>query len=356
MEISVLRYIDVLIGFSIVMLIASSAVTFLTQAVFGASSWRGRKLRDGLETLISQIDASLARHAHAIAEAVLRHPIVASPTGGLGAVIEREGLIRVLLELAAGRGTLDPGARAALAGVIERDLPASSAEVLQRIENRYVEIQKEHPGLAVHVSRAQAIWDSAKGSFVARVYAWFDEMSESVSTRFRFHARAVTFASALIVAFSLQLDSLNLLNRLSVDPELRKTLVAEAGKDNVEAKESLKQLMSPSLAILPAVRSPLGDALLSPGIWLTCVLLTLGAPFWYDRLKDLLKLRPALAKHEESQRGLRRAEPAAQQAAANAQAATSQPAVASAQPAVPVPATGHTSDEEGDPLAVGAVG
>jgi hypothetical protein len=38
------------------------------------------------------------------------------------------------------------------------------------------------------------------------------------------------------------------------------------------------------------------------GLMLTWVLLSLGAPFWYDRLKDLLKLRPSLAKTEEQQR------------------------------------------------------
>ena len=35
---------------------------------------------------------------------------------------------------------------------------------------------------------------------------------------------------------------------------------------------------------------------------LTWVLLSLGAPFWYDALKDLLKLRSTLAKKEEDAR------------------------------------------------------
>jgi hypothetical protein len=38
------------------------------------------------------------------------------------------------------------------------------------------------------------------------------------------------------------------------------------------------------------------------GIVLTWVLLSLGAPFWYDALKDLLKLRSSLAKKDEDAR------------------------------------------------------
>jgi hypothetical protein len=38
------------------------------------------------------------------------------------------------------------------------------------------------------------------------------------------------------------------------------------------------------------------------GVLLTWVLLSLGAPFWYDALKDLLKLRSTVAKKEEQAR------------------------------------------------------
>jgi hypothetical protein len=38
------------------------------------------------------------------------------------------------------------------------------------------------------------------------------------------------------------------------------------------------------------------------GVVLTWVLLSLGAPFWYDALKDLLKLRSSLARKEEDAR------------------------------------------------------
>jgi hypothetical protein len=42
-----------------------------------------------------------------------------------------------------------------------------------------------------------------------------------------------------------------------------------------------------------------------PGILLSALLLSLGAPFWYGRLQDLLKLRSSAAQNDAVQRCIR---------------------------------------------------
>lgn len=42
-----------------------------------------------------------------------------------------------------------------------------------------------------------------------------------------------------------------------------------------------------------------------PGILLSALLLSLGAPFWYGRLQDLLKLRSVVAQNDATQRCIR---------------------------------------------------
>ena len=42
-----------------------------------------------------------------------------------------------------------------------------------------------------------------------------------------------------------------------------------------------------------------------PGILLSALLLSLGAPFWYGRLQDLLKLRSTVAQNDSMQRQTR---------------------------------------------------
>ena len=43
-----------------------------------------------------------------------------------------------------------------------------------------------------------------------------------------------------------------------------------------------------------------------PGIALSAILLSLGAPFWYNALKDLVGLRPILARKEQAHREQKR--------------------------------------------------
>jgi hypothetical protein len=46
----------------------------------------------------------------------------------------------------------------------------------------------------------------------------------------------------------------------------------------------------------------LGDSRKWPGMLIAVLLLSLGAPFWYNALKDLLKLRSAIAGKDDAQR------------------------------------------------------
>ena len=91
------------------MLLLSVAVTILTQAVTGALGWRSAHLVRGLAIILNQLDPKLTRYfAEQIARAVLSHPLVARAEGKPGSVIQREELLRILLELAAAR---EPGGK-----------------------------------------------------------------------------------------------------------------------------------------------------------------------------------------------------------------------------------------------------
>ena len=103
-----------------------------------------------------------------------------------------------------------------------------------------------------------------------------------------------------------------------------------------------------------------------PGILLAWILVSLGAPFWYDLLKNLFKLRSLLAQKDDADRGERDAgtRPTATievNKGANAGASTPAAAVPAAAAApvgtAPVPAAPPEIDGEmGDLLATGAVG
>ncbi len=390
--------------------------------------------------------------AEKIAEAVLLHPMIAQPSfwrlpiKRKGEVVEREELIRVLLGFAA-NPTAIPGVPAPSPSLLaamrnlrqtlaENDVPDPGRALADiREAAQHLELTDAHA--AAHERLTKAILQAAHSAFVGRINTWFDQVMDRTTSEYKFRAQLVTILGALLVATVVQLDSIELLRRLSTNDKLRDSLVqqaeiqekrfdeqqkapapsrnqdeldlAKARRDEIES--NLARLRDPQLSVLPdhfiwqplpqarltkdpawtESKSPrmelaVGDSVyrLQPvwkadpladiesavrnsnapvkvardkanghddlvltsrnlgalqlrstpgkpetnilntaaewsckgpvcfdrdlfeqswrGVLLTWVLLSLGAPFWYDALKDLLKLRPTVAKKEEDAR------------------------------------------------------
>ena len=271
-----LKSLDILIAFSSVMLLVSVAVTLLTQAVTGALGWRSRNLLRGVMTILNQLDPKATPFCtEQIAGAVLRHPLVARAEGKPGTVIQREELTRILLELGAGREpggkSLDEYARATLKRSLETNGIADPAAALENIHLLGLKLEGLHPELPASVRHTMAVATEAPSQFAGRIHSCFDETMDRITQRFARHARLVTGLIALAVAAGLQLDSFELL------------------RDGANAHLAVPQNWSWNPARVP-------------GIVFSAMLLSLGAPFWYNALKDLVGLRPLLARKEQAHR------------------------------------------------------
>jgi hypothetical protein len=272
----VLKSLDMVIGFAAVMLLVSVGVTLLTQIVTGALSWRSRDLLRGVITILNQIDPKATPFCiEQIAGAVLRHPLIARAEGKLGTVIQREELTRILLELASGGEpggkALDEYARATLKRMLEANGIADPAAVLENIHLLGLKLEALRPELPAALRHSIAVVTEAPSQFAARIHACFDETMDRITQRFARHTGFVTALIAIAIAVGLQLDAFALL------------------REGVNAHLALPQtwIWNPAQV---------------PGIVLSAMLLTLGAPFWYNALKDLVGLRPTLARKEESYR------------------------------------------------------
>jgi hypothetical protein len=85
-----------------------------------------------------------------------------------------------------------------------------------------------------------------------------------------------------------------------------------------------------------------------PGILLSTLLLSLGAPFWYSRLQDLLRMRSALAQKDDQQRKIRQTTQSP-----DLTATPSTDAADGTAAKTPAPATVSMLGEQGDINAVG---
>jgi hypothetical protein len=271
LQAEMLKSLDIFIGLAGVMLVASMAVTVITQIYANLRNMRGKHLRDGLVDLLKQIDPALkAAIARDIAEAVLSHPLIRDSAGRLGTLVHRDEFTHLLIELAAGNGpqALKDEGRTALVRALQANGITDPAATLKSIRGFALDLEASHPELAAHVRRDLAILHGANSELVSKINGWFDQTIDRISGRFTLTTTRVSFVAAFVVAAAIQLDSIALMRRLV------------AGDAATPAQPHASWL----------------------GIALSTLLLSLGAPFWFEALKNLLRLRSVIAGKDDLQR------------------------------------------------------
>ena len=314
-----LKSVDILIGLTVVLLALSMAVTVITQAITTLLNSRGRHLRRGIVDLLQLLDPSLtAEISRSVATAVLTHPLVSGSSapllGGrirLGNVVHREELTKLLMAMATG-DRLEPTAREVVKRVLTSNGIGDPEETLKAIRAAALRLERESPALSHTMRQNVAILRAAESDFVAKINTWFDQTMDRTSQRFTASTRAITFSGAFIVAFGLQVDTPSIVNRLAADESLRNAFVQEAQAlqktETLSAADIDRQyrafLATNGIITLPtAGKWQEGFASKNLlGMLVTALLLSLGAPFWYNALGKLLQLRSVLAAKDDAQR------------------------------------------------------
>lgn len=344
-----LKSLDVLIGLSVVMLIGSFVVTLLTHAVTTFVNTRGRHLFRGLVDIIRYLDPAMEQKiAEEISSSVLKNPMVSEVSHRFASVVSREELTTLLLDFAAGAGVqkLTEPALAALRAALQKNQVSNPDQTLSNIRDLVLRLERSHPELANSVRMNMAILNEAPSAFVAKINAWFDQTIDRVRLRFTASTRLITFALASLTAVAVQMDTIAIVNRLYTDPALRQKLVENASKVSADlapgaAPGTTTPQGNPPASSSTGQGSALNDRLVADvdvilgqsgvfsvpawswawvggfvplpvwssfsmqkflGVFLSAALLSLGAPFWYEALKTMLKLRSSLAESDDAQR------------------------------------------------------
>lgn len=330
-----LQALDSLIGFALVMVLLSTAVTFLVQAISTVLNLRGTALLKGISDLLIQVNPALAKmpnETQSLAEAVLRHPSVAGFSSFLGIplgrrtlapVITREELVQVLLSLG-DDVDLTKEAQKAIEQLLRDAKISEPKALLQKIRDTALRLEKDCPTLAADVRMSRAILDgfAQQGkTLLADLHAGFDNGIERVRDLFTNNARLATLVAAIFVVMLIPVDSVQLFRALWAEPQLRASLVESAQALDLDKAPGLQapDEVRKALSAHFDAAEPKGEDLLPGtsvfsmenlekhllGLLLTVILLCLGAPFWFDLLKNLLNLRPMLAGKEEKERASR---------------------------------------------------
>jgi hypothetical protein len=347
-----LKTIDIFIGLALIMLLVSMIVTVITQIATHILNSRGKYLLRGVADMLEQLNPGIDREiAEEIADVALRNPLVSDANGRLGNVIHREELIKLLLELGAGDGAnrLSERARQSLERALVEDgicqdgtpdqIRGQIRAKLKNVCSFALQLELARPDLTNAARARVAVIQQANSQFVAKIHLWFDQTMDRASERFTAHTRYVTFLAAFAVALFLQLDTAALVSRLSTDADLRTSLLRIAERQTSAA--GIPATNAPAAAAAPAAsgqptdpiqltdidRQNLKDLVVNNvigipqswsdwvgrwhadnfvmkilGLLLTTFLLSLGAPFWYGALQNLVRLRSLLATKDDEQR------------------------------------------------------
>lgn len=210
-------------------------------------------------------------------------------------------------------------ARELVAALHRLDLPALESRVklkdIAAVANMFAPEQQK--AVVETLGSFGATVERATTQAYDRFQRWFGSAQDRAEQWFQIHVRMVTIVAAILVSIFLQLDTVEIYDKLRHEPKLVEALVKTApgtvqqgaavqGQLDADARQKAFADLATNIdstgfelvpggwfARWPAEKSWWYNHLF--GLVLSAGLLTLGAPFWFNLLKNLMNLRPAVA-------------------------------------------------------------
>jgi hypothetical protein len=286
--------IDVVIGLAFVYFILSLIISALNETIATAAGWRSKFLKKGLINMLMHDDeAKSAEERLSQAEEelgkIFRSPLIAPmvpPPRIRGKKVHQRA--PSYLPSRAFVATLLDGARAA-AGA-EATLEAALAKLPQgRVRDGFQALYLR-AGKDAH-------------RFESLAEQWYDDSMERVSGWYKRRAQLAIWVIGLLLAVLLNADTIRIARTLWTDKAVRQSVVQQA-QVAVKPEKSKDRLetVADSVSTLDKIKTPMGwDKKNRPhgwgwlsslfGILLTGAALSLGAPFWFDLLSKVARLR-----------------------------------------------------------------
>jgi hypothetical protein len=266
--------LDVAVGLIFTFLAVSLAVSAITEAVASMLGWRSQTLLQGVKDLLN--DPAFT----GIALNIYNHAMVAPRDPGTA---KKESDLKHL------PAYIEPIHFAdALIDVVGITKDASAANIKSAIQQNVSDPQLQ--------SLLNGVVDRAAGDVTQirnQIGSWFDSSMDRISGAYKRKTQVWSFFIALILAAGLNVSSVDVGKALWIQPLLARTIGSDSPLGPVEALQKLKQLDVPigwtqtkvhNLTSLNGLETVLG--------WLITAVATLfGAPFWFDALERVVRLK-----------------------------------------------------------------
>ncbi len=281
--------VEIAIGLSFVFFLLSLIVSAGTELIAWASKQRAHNLVKGIEGLLGD---------EAVAGAVMAHPLVQSdvttpPAEDKPSYVSARNFTLALLQTVREKG----GAADKTFDELKRTIAAMPAD----------------SPLGAQLQGLLAEGESSAAEFRKSVEDWFDDGMDRVSGWYKRWAQKIGIGIAIAVTIGLNVSAVRVVERLATDPAVRSAVVARAetavktekpGSSSEAGPKAAGEKVQDAYADLESLKLPFmwsGEnvpwaspqaAVLSLIGWaLTIAAISLGAPFWFDALGRLARLR-----------------------------------------------------------------
>ncbi len=280
--------LEVAFGLVFVFVILSFACSALNETISSIFNWRAQFLRRGIANLLEP--ANLDRGLEQTGK-LLEHPLL-------------NALVRPVTPRSKRRHypSYVPS-RTFVAALLDFD----RAGAARKVEDAIAAVPSEDARRALTVLYERADGDVTR--FTRDAERWFDDSMERVSGWYRRRVQKVLWALAVALVVSLNIDTFRIAEQLWTQKAVRAAVVARAetvqpatGSTGLkEVADDVTELQQLSIPIgWTAETRPEGTydwvlriVLKTLGLLLTAAALTLGAPFWFDVLSKVARLRSA---------------------------------------------------------------
>ncbi len=156
--------------------------------------------------------------------------------------------------------------------------------------------------------------DRGKDTLQENIAKWYNDGMDRVSGWYKRQAQWILLGISLVVVLVFGLDSIDLMKRIYHDEPLRNAIVASSAKSVPGDSVAYEQYQAVSSRI-DELKLPIGwpvpvdlasssfwNVVLEklPGLLITALALSFGAPFWFDVLNKIMNLRLSGNKPEKS--------------------------------------------------------
>ena len=315
MDLGGLEILDVVIGLGALFFLLSTALSSINEAIANILGWRAKTLEDALVNLIGdpkvkkdlkswaksglgRVDAKPAdtdpNHEpimptlwdHWRMKALVRNPDSKLRRRARPSYLPPRAFSLALAETIAGKAPDDSDADTGKSPWQQAD-----AVILERV--KAAADQLPDGGLKEIVEKASVNAQESLEAFRTQVEHLFDDSMERASGWYKRKVQLMLAVLAAIVVIGLNVDTVNVATRLWNDPALRGSLAAQASQIEAptDANAALDEIEALGLPVGWGDNAP--DSILDalPGWIIAIAALNLGAPFWFDLLSRLARLR-----------------------------------------------------------------